>query len=84
MKKLSMALIAVMMCGAAMAQPRYDMNRLQHETLNRGVVAMKQANGKVCISWRTLASDKHGEAFDIYRDGVKLNSKVLTTGGPYL
>jgi rhamnogalacturonan endolyase len=81
MKKLSMALIAVMMCGAAMAQPRYDMNRMQHETLNRGVVAMKQADGKVCISWRTLASDKHGEAFDIYRDGVKLNSKALTKGG---
>ena len=65
-----------------MAQPRYDMSKLKRESLNRGVVAIRD-NGKVVVSWRTLDSDKIGEPFDIYRNGTLLNTQPLTTGGTF-
>ncbi|MDE6646676.1 MAG: hypothetical protein K2K03_02405, partial [Prevotella sp.] len=74
----------VLMLGAtAWCQPRYDFTRLQREQLNRGVVAVRNAEGQVVVSWRTLTSDQKGEPFDIYRDGKKLNQHPLTTGGTF-
>ena len=63
-------------------QPRYDFSKLNREQLDRGVVAIRD-NGKVVVSWRTLASDNNGEAFDLYRNGVKLNQSPLTRGGTF-
>jgi rhamnogalacturonan endolyase len=37
------------------------------ETLSRGVVAVHQPDGKVFVSWRLLASDPEGTAFNLYR-----------------
>ena len=65
------------------AQTNYNYSTLQREQLNRGVVAVKTPDGKVAISWRTLMSDSKGEAFDVYRNGVKLNREPLTTGGTF-
>ena len=65
----------------ATAQPRYDYDRLSMERLDRGVVAVRQTDGKVFVSWRTLRSDAKGQPFDIYRNGVKLNTEPLTSGG---
>ena len=65
------------------AQTNYNYSTLQREQLNRGVVAVKTPDGKVTISWRTLMSDSKGEAFDVYRNGVKLNREPLTTGGTF-
>ena len=49
----------------------------QAEVLDRGVVAVKTADG-VYVSWRSLTSD--GDAtFDVYRDGVKVNSEPIST-----
>lgn len=62
------------------AQPRYNMKKLQHEVLNRGVVAVKSRSGKVFVTWRTLSTDKKGEAFTIYRNGELLTPKPLTIG----
>jgi rhamnogalacturonan endolyase len=62
------------------AQPKYDFKKLHREALDRGVVAIRNG-GKVVVSWRTLSSDKVGEAFDVYRDGQKLNEQPLTKGG---
>ena len=64
------------------AQPRYDFSRLQREQLDRGVVAIRDGS-KVIVSWRTLTSDKKGEAFDIYRNGTKLNLQPLKKGGTF-
>ena len=65
------------------AQPRYDFSKLKTEKLDRGVVAVPQSDGTVAVTWRTLRSDRKGEPFDIYRNGVKLNSEPLTTGGTF-
>ena len=64
------------------AQPRYDMGKLLHEKLDRGVIAIHDGD-KVVVSWRTLASDRIGEPFDIYRNGSKLNKQPLTKGGTF-
>ena len=72
-----------MLGATAWCQPRYDFTRLQREQLNRGVVAVRNAEGQVVVSWRTLTSDQKGEPFDIYRDGKKLNQQPLTTGGTF-
>lgn len=37
------------------------------ERLDRGVVAIHQSDGKVFVSWRLLASDAPGTAFNLYR-----------------
>lgn len=66
----------------AQAQPRYDMQHINREQLNRGVVAIRQGN-QVVVSWRTLTSDALGQAFDVYRNGKKLNSKPLRQGGTF-
>ena len=65
------------------AQPRYGMENIQREKLNRGVVAVKAKNGKVYVSWRTLSSDKVDEPFDVYRNGKKLNQNPLTKAGTF-
>ena len=65
------------------AQPKYDLTKISREKLNRGLVAVRTQDGRVTLSWRTLGSDKKGELFDIYRDGVKLNTQPLTSGGTF-
>ena len=67
----------------AAAQTNYDYLKLQQEHLNRGVVAVRTDDGKVAVSWRTLMSDAKGQPFDVYRNGEKLNSEPLTTGGTF-
>ncbi len=64
------------------AQTRYDHARLKAERLGRGVVAVR-AGQSVVVSWRTLPGDNPGEAFDVYRNGQKLNTEPLTTGGTF-
>ena len=56
---------------------------LAEERLDRGVVAVRQADGKVFVSWRMLKSDTKDMAFDVYRNGTKLNKKPLTEGGTW-
>ncbi|MGN1263549.1 MAG: rhamnogalacturonan lyase [Prevotella sp.] len=74
----------VMTAMASFAQPRYDMKNIQREKLDRGVVAIRQADGSVTVSWRRLLDDGKNEKFDVYRNGVKLNAKSLTKGGTFL
>ena len=83
MKHIFMAVIAASVCATSLAQPRYGMDNIQRERLDRGVVAIRQDAGHVVVSWRTLYSDKKGEFFDIYRNGVKLNAEPLTKGGTF-
>ena len=82
--RLNQVIIGIMLLVALSAegQPRYRMESINREQLNRGVVAVRD-NGCVVISWRTLTSDKKGEPFDIYRNGKKLNAKKLTAGGTF-
>lgn len=81
----TISIILSILCAStiAIAQPRYDRNRLKTERLDRGVVAVRQDDGHVVVSWRTLLSDKPGQAYDIFRDGRRLNSSPLTSGGTF-
>ena len=65
------------------AQSNYDYSKLCREQLKRGVVAVKTGDGKVAVSWRTLKSAPKGQAYDIYRNGKKLNANPLKTGGTF-
>lgn len=67
---------------SADAQPKYDMQNICREKLNRGVVAFRNGH-QVIVSWRTLTSDKADEAFNVYRNGKKLNSDALKQGGTF-
>lgn len=85
MKKIILFALTLLFTGhctlsTMTAQPRYDLNKLKREQLDRGVVAIREG-GKVTVSWRTLNTDRVGEAFDIYRNGQKLNKQPLTKGG---
>lgn len=70
------ALLAGAMTVAA--QGTYDMNAVQMENLNRGVVAVRENQSTVAVSWRYLSCDPENQAFDVYRDGKKLNKKPIT------
>ena len=83
MRIILMALMMLLSSLTAGAQPRYDFSKLKCEKLDRGVVAVPQSDGTVSVTWRTLRSDRKGEPFDIFINGVKLNSEPLTTGGTY-
>lgn len=64
--------------AAAIGQSGYDYSRLKTEHLDRGVVAVRQDADTVALSWRYLSADPMDQAFDIYRDGHKLNRKPIT------
>lgn len=68
---------------AVSAQPNYRLADMQTENLNRGLVALRQADGKVALSWRILPSDRKGEPFYIYRNGRQLTTTPLTHGGSF-
>lgn len=52
--------------------------KAQHslETLDRGLVAVKTSSG-VFTSWRIPGEEWHRTTYNLYRDGVKLNSQPL-------
>ncbi|WP_229419207.1 rhamnogalacturonan lyase [Pseudoduganella dura] len=51
---------------------------MQLEKLDRGAVAVRGKDG-VLVSWRALATDAPGLAFNVYRDGRKLNAAPIAT-----
>ena len=52
------------------------------EKLDRGVVAVHQSDGKVFVSWRLLASDPAGTAFNLYRTTAPGPVRVAFPGQP--
>jgi len=54
----------------------------QMEKLDRGVVAVHQADGQVFVSWRLLATDPDGVAFNVYRTTTVRESE-RTNYGPF-
>ncbi len=82
MKKVLFLAVLLTAVAALNAQPRYKKKQMMLEKLNRGVVAVRSGH-QVVVSWRILSSDKVGEAFDIYRNGQKMNGQPLTRGGSF-
>jgi rhamnogalacturonan endolyase len=69
----SLGLAAVLAFAASSAGAVVTTPGKQIEKLNRGVVAIQTANGPF-ISWRQLATDRAGLKFNVYRDGVLINT----------
>ena len=55
----------------------------QVEALDRGLVAVNTGSG-VFLSWRFLGTDPTGTGFNVYRNGSKINSSVITGSTNYL
>lgn len=72
----TLVVLTVSMSVAASAQTRgtaYDYRKLCRERLGRGLVAVRQPGDSVLLSWRFLSSDADDAAFDLYRDGRRIN-----------
>ena len=77
-----LALAAAALCragdvpGGAGPRPAtaYDLKRLRREVRGRGVVAYRVAPKTVRVAWRYLSSDPPNAAFNVYRDGRRVNS----------
>ena len=63
--------------------PAYDYSKLQKEKLGRGVVAIRENQSEVAVSWRYLSSDPANTSFNLYRDGKKVAEVPATTGTFY-
>ena len=75
---LAFTLFLTIFASGIKAQPAYDYSKLKREKLNRGVVAIKKDEHTNFISWRYLSSDPIDIAFNVYRDGKKVNDKPVT------
>ena len=76
-RHLVLGLFSVLFIFGITAQPAYNYSKLKMEKLNRGVVAIKKDSNSNFISWRYLSSDPMDIAFNIYRNGEKINDKPL-------
>ncbi len=65
------------LCLSPFAQGKYDFSKLKMENLGRGLVAVRENPQNVVVSWRYLTQDPTDQAFDIYRDGVKVNNTPI-------
>lgn len=74
MRKTAIAAIMLAFASSSWAQYSHTVNV---DNLGRGVLAVK-ADAGVFVSWRSLPSDDADLAFDVYRDGVKVNENPLT------
>ena len=85
---LSLFLTAGLLGAGSSAAPPVA-PRVQAERLGRGVVAIRQPDGSVFVSWRLLADDAPGVAFNVFRQEtsavpVRLNAKPLAAGTNWL
>jgi hypothetical protein len=53
------------------------------EALSRGVTVVPSGGGSL-VSWRLLGTDEQNVAFNVYRDGQKLNASPITGATNYL
>ncbi|MCC6761249.1 MAG: T9SS type A sorting domain-containing protein [Chitinophagaceae bacterium] len=55
----------------------------QMEKLNRGVVAVRTSPTNVYVGWRLLGTEPSTIAFNVYRDGEKLNTTPISNSTNY-
>jgi hypothetical protein len=63
--------------------PQPSNGRYEVEELTRGVTVVPSGSGRL-VSWRLLGTDAPNTAFNVYRDGAKLNASPLTGATNYL
>src|SRR5690349_1769179 len=69
--------------GAAAASESADIQHRLMEQLNRAPVAVKTDEG-VYVGWRLLGTDAPSIAFNLYRNGVKVNASPIAGSTNYL
>ena len=75
--RLSVLLAVVLTAGGVPA--------LADEVQERGLVSIRSVHGNGnFVSWRLLGSDAADVAFNVYRDGVRVNRAPVTTATSYL
>ena len=60
------------------SQGKYDFSKLKMEKLGRGVIAVRRNKDEVFVTWRYLSSDPVDVAFNVYRDGNRVNVTPVT------
>ena len=65
--------------STATAHSNYDFTQMQREKLGRGLVAVRQNNTRVFLTWRYLSSDPADISFKIYKDGSFIGSTSKTS-----
>ncbi len=78
MRKLSCLISFLLSALICNAQTAYDYAGIRMESLGRGVVAVRQSENKVFVSWRTLRQDPAGTGFNVYRNGKRINARPVT------
>lgn len=73
MKKL---LTLTLIVGAIVLSAVQTNAQRKMETLTRGVVAVKSAEG-IFVSWRIFGEEWYGVTYNLYRNGTKLNAEPL-------
>ena len=76
MKRIGLVCLVVLLLSVFAGATR------QMERLDRGLVAVKVSGG-VFLSWRLFGTDPSGTAFNLYRDGAKINSAPISTATNY-
>jgi uncharacterized protein YjdB len=69
--------------GQSKAEEALSLPSRLMENLNRAPVAVKTDNG-VFVGWRMLGTDSQSIAFNLYRDGVKVNTAPIVQSTNYL
>ncbi|MEO3749719.1 rhamnogalacturonan lyase [Streptomyces sp. B6B3] len=69
--------------AAPAAAAEQDAGAYQMDDLGRGLVSVGSADGNL-VSWRLLATDPDDVAFNVYRDGTRINDEPLTGATNFL
>jgi rhamnogalacturonan endolyase len=79
-RQFSLCAMATVSVAMAFSQTAYKLDAMQREKLGRGVVAVRQPDNKVAVSWRYLSSDPMNTEFNVYRDGKKIGKTGSANG----
>ena len=55
----------------------YNLKKMQHERIGRGVFAVRETEDTVRVGWRYKSTDPADLRFNVYRDGRKLNDEPI-------
>lgn len=75
-RSIHIATVCVILVFALLSENTYAQRQM--EWLDRGVVAVQQTDGTVYVGWRMLGTEPDSIAFNVYRDGTRVNAQPIT------